>query len=877
MIQKMNAMLKKTILILLVTILLGGSLVPTQGTIHAQPPDNTNGAKAAVLEWIRELSLELLNVYMARSWPIDLMDSGPNWRPVQVKDENGVVKEDRRQRLLRWDRRPPNQILRDGFIPQVTNEEPSLQDTDLFGYVKSNTKSIFVSTTKTKFKQGKRYQPWTPRSSARGIIYQYEIFAPGGIDVNNSFGDRSPWPNQLEVAFPGGIRPEFIRSVRELHDGRIQRIWINRNFQDPGNLEAISASSRTELVNWYPNHPDGNHKDSNVPDTINSYETFNPDADMYGKNGDVPNKEDIPVFKGPRVLPDGEYQIKSRKDTNVLADLPVNQSGTKIHAHRNTGGVNQKWNFVYDSSREAYKIKSSQNPNLLLTWQSQSGNFIIGYEDHGYRDQYWKIERTGDGYYKLRSFYDTNKLLDLEHGNTSNGTPLYAWQENGATSQEWIIAPTTYRPLKDGQYQIQSSLDLYKVVHLTSDQDDAPVQIYQDYLTINQRWNFTYNAAKRAYKITSPNRPEIALAWDSHHSGKIIGATGDYDDQYWRIEKTSDGYYKLRNYKNPQMVLDVPNSNPSNGVQLQAWGDNGTKAQKWGIIPVINQTIEDGEYLISSRIDPNKVADLTGDNKVVTYVNHNGGNQKWKFTFDPTKQAYRVVNVDRPDMAFAWDSHHSGKIIGAIGDYDDQYWRVYKTSDGYFTLRNYKDPKMVLDVPNSNPNNDVQLQAWGDNGTKAQKWSIQRVDVPIIPEGTYNISSKLNYKKVIDKSNSNAVIWQYLNAKSQDWKFEYDSNRKAYKIRSELYQNQGLYYQGKGHKVAIDNIDSPPDENELRKFWIVEYNVQQGAYLIRSAYDPTQVLDLQYSSLDDGNEIITWDPGVDNNRNQLWNLMPRID
>ncbi|MCY9751341.1 RICIN domain-containing protein, partial [Paenibacillus larvae] len=160
-------------------------------------------------------------------------------------------------------------------------------------------------------------------------------------------------------------------------------------------------------------------------------------------------------FKFPQeiapVLPDGEYQIKSRKDTNVLADLSENKSGAIVHAFKNHDLINQKWNFVYDSSKQAYKIKSSQNPNLLLTWTSKSGNLIIGYEDHRYNDQYWKIKKsTKDGYYKIRNVENLNYLLDLKDGNTSDRTPLCAGWESGKPSQEWKIEPPSDRPLKDG-------------------------------------------------------------------------------------------------------------------------------------------------------------------------------------------------------------------------------------------------------------------------------------------------------------------------------------------------------------------------------------------------------------------------------------------
>ncbi|ARF67010.1 hypothetical protein B7C51_03105 [Paenibacillus larvae subsp. pulvifaciens] len=422
MLQKMNIMVKKTLLVLMITVLLGGSILPIQGTTHAQPPNNPNGAQAATVRWLSELAPEILTLFITQMWSADFPQREPSWRINEIIDENGEKKAPERQRLLRWDRRPPNEILVNGFIPQVVDQHLLPEVTDLYEYVKSNTKSIYVSTTKTRYKDGKRQQPWSPRTRDNGVIYQYEIFAPGGIDVNRSFGEQSPWPNQLEVAFPGGISPEFIRSVREIHDGRIQRIWINPNFQDPGELEGISASSSTEQVLWHPDHPDGNHKDPNV------YSSTNPDEDMFGGNGYVPDKEDFPVFKESNILPDDEYQIQI--DGHIIIGIESDQ----ISNMYNLGLDKQKWNFVYDNSKQAYKIISSQSPNLLLTWDSNHSGQVIGYEDHGYSDQYWRIEKM-DKFYKIKSHKDPSQVL--YHLNNSEGQPLEVRYDDGSEGQKW--------------------------------------------------------------------------------------------------------------------------------------------------------------------------------------------------------------------------------------------------------------------------------------------------------------------------------------------------------------------------------------------------------------------------------------------------------
>jgi hypothetical protein len=80
-------------------------------------------------------------------------------------------------------------------------------------------------------------QIWTPRN--RASTYQYEIFAPGGIDINLSLGSANRYSNQNEVTFPGGILPQYIRTAREFDaNGRLVQIWSNGGFANP-NLAAL--------------------------------------------------------------------------------------------------------------------------------------------------------------------------------------------------------------------------------------------------------------------------------------------------------------------------------------------------------------------------------------------------------------------------------------------------------------------------------------------------------------------------------------------------------------------------------------------------------------------------------------------------------------
>ncbi|TXS32975.1 hypothetical protein EAO74_05285 [Streptomyces sp. gb1(2016)] len=62
----------------------------------------------------------------------------------------------------------------------------------------------FVSTTR------REELNFLGAGTGENLVFRFRIRAPGGIDINRTFGEASPLAFQSEVSFPGGIRPEFI-------------------------------------------------------------------------------------------------------------------------------------------------------------------------------------------------------------------------------------------------------------------------------------------------------------------------------------------------------------------------------------------------------------------------------------------------------------------------------------------------------------------------------------------------------------------------------------------------------------------------------------------------------------------------------------------
>ncbi|KAG8762260.1 hypothetical protein FRC12_009115, partial [Ceratobasidium sp. 428] len=131
------------------------------------------------------------------------------WRTDTVNDFRGVNVPAAAERLVRWDSRHPNVVFNEGFQPHVApGDEAGLvrDNADLGTYVDQNVESVFVGTARYySHPETGRPTRWVPRNVAN--MFEYEVFAAGGIDVNLSLGTGNQFFNQREVAFPGGIRP----------------------------------------------------------------------------------------------------------------------------------------------------------------------------------------------------------------------------------------------------------------------------------------------------------------------------------------------------------------------------------------------------------------------------------------------------------------------------------------------------------------------------------------------------------------------------------------------------------------------------------------------------------------------------------------------
>ncbi|PAV17543.1 Hemopexin domain-containing [Pyrrhoderma noxium] len=166
----------------------------------------------------------------------DLEDAEVIVRPNHFLDARRELVMASAEPLMRWDERPPSQIFGEGFRPRI---EPSnleefrrLDDNrvNIATYTYDNQASIFVSTTRYVMSDG-RIAQFHPEDYVG--MYEYEIYVYGGIDINLTLRPRhNMFPYEHEVAFPGGIRPDLIRSARQYDEHwNVVRVWRNLHFR----------------------------------------------------------------------------------------------------------------------------------------------------------------------------------------------------------------------------------------------------------------------------------------------------------------------------------------------------------------------------------------------------------------------------------------------------------------------------------------------------------------------------------------------------------------------------------------------------------------------------------------------------------------------
>ena len=200
-----------------------------------------------------------------------------------------------------------------------------------------------------------------------------------------------------------------------------------------------------------------------------------------------------------------------------------------------------------------------------------------------------------------------------------------------------------------------------------------------------------------------------------------------------------DGIYRIHPATDASKSIDLDAGNRNDGTKIQLW-DNiyNSDGQKYQI-----RRGEDGYYTIASLASDKPISSTPSGKqaegtKVIQSSNTDSCASKWAITIDNEK--YKFVS-------------------SCTG--------------------------LALDMPNKSTENGTSLQIWGDNGSSAQRWDLERIDGQAMPSGLYTISN-LKSQKVFDVSNGDHAN----GGRMQIWSENKMINTQKFEV---IRKNDGLY------------------------------------------------------------------------------------
>lgn len=615
----------------------------------------------------------------------------------------------------------------------------------------------------------------------------------------------------------------------------------------------------------------GISKSASNETTINKNEVKINEIKTNGTKTNEVKTETTKTEDTKKVLEDGTYTIKSANNKKYVLDVEgaSKQQFANILIYENHEASNQKFRVKYIGDG-CYTIAAVHSNRLLdvanggkkpetNVWQIGSNNTDA---------QKWIIKKADNN-----SYYVISKLnglyLDVYGGQAKNCANIQVYPGHDGSGQKFIFEKQEKdvgtQTVEDGTYRMMSLLDSNKVFDIegASTSNGGILQVWDSTNVKQQKFDITYTG-DGYYKIKAKHSNKVLTVENSTPlAGSKITQQEDknLDTQKWIIKKQSESIYSIIS-KCENLYIDLGDSSIKNGQDLQLKYKTGSATQKFILVnetPKNNiEKIEDGIYQISLK--SSKVLDIEGASykdvgNALIWENNKAQNQKFQITKVGDKNEYKIISINSAkslDVEGGNINLFSNLIQYQYNGQANQTWLFKKTEDGYYTIIS-KASGLCLDISNGKINNNgTNVQLCYSNGTDAQKFKLQPIN--ILEDNTYEIETKLNSNKVLDvksaskEDGANIQLWNVDNVNQQRFVFE-AINSDTYKILAK-HSNKALTVDTKNNNVYQSEYTEAKNQQ-----WQIKA-VGEGYYNIISKQNGL-VLDVYNGKAENGQNIFT--------------------
>lgn len=571
-----------------------------------------------------------------------------------------------------------------------------------------------------------------------------------------------------------------------------------------------------------------------------------------------------------KTVEDGTYIIKSAINEKYVLDVPNNskESGANINLWTDNSGLNQRFTIKYlgDGYYSITNVNSKKAVDVYGNFTSPETN-VQQYEPNNSDAQKWKIESAGNGYYYFIA-KSSGLCLDVFGGTAENGKNVQIYNKHGSNGQKFKLEMTGTKTIDEGTYSIRTKNDSNYAIDVdnASKENCANVLLWQNTGNDNQKFKLKYNT-RGFYTITALHSNKVLdVEGGAVSSGKNVDqySNNNGDNQKWIIKKEGD-YYTIVSAIN-NMYLTVNNGNidveSNKSSNFQKWiiddgknhSNNETEKTSNNTTIKGTKTIEDGTYLIKSKLDKNYVLDVCEASKENTaninlWSKTNGANQNFEFKYNENGGYYTIT------------AFHSGKVLdveGGIGknginvdqfssnNGDNQKWIVEKNGEDY-SIKSVSGG-VYLNVQGNKAANGQNINVENKNESDGQKFIIEaeknetksNIETvggeKTIEDGSYVIKTAIDENFVFDvpgasKDNGTDIkLWKDNLGINQRFNVKYIGDG-CYTLTNEN-SNKMIDIDGTSYQ-SESNIEQYESNNTESQKWIIK-NAGGGYYYIIS-------------------------------------------
>ena len=455
-----------------------------------------------------------------------------------------------------------------------------------------------------------------------------------------------------------------------------------------------------------------------------------------------------------------------------------------------------------------YTISTLLNSNYVLDVKDGStsnGANIQLYEANDTAAQQFKVSHDSQGYVTFTNV-KSGRVLDLNGAIVKDAGNIQQYTSNGTRAQKWIVK-------QDGNgYVVMSAINPNYILDLNggSVRNGSNIQLHSVTGSNSQRWNITKYVSKdeRINNLAAQNKNTLADGVYEINSVKNSNYTLDVNSastrnganvqlylrngtqaQAFRVSHDSQGFVTFTNI-NSGKVIDLDGAITKNGRNIHQYASNGTRAQKW----IVQQS--GSGYSIVSAIDTSFALDIrngtvySGSN-IQLYKSNNTAAQQWTFSKYVT---------DR-ELCDSYASQNKGRM-----------------ADGVYYIKN-QNVGFALDVADGSLYGGANVQLYTINRTNAQKWKITHDSTGYV--SFQNVGSGMYLTTSGSGITANVYQQKQTNDYNQKWIVMFDNNQNL-RIVSAL--NSTMVLDVKDGKIRrCSNIQLYTSNNTNAQKWVFEY------------------------------------------------------